>query len=299
MRLASSESVLPNGCDVDFTQVDVFTNRPYEGNPLAVFHDASELDSRQMQTVAREMNLSETTFVTRANSDSYEVRIFTPVTELPFAGHPTIGTAWTLLEKGIVKGKEITQRSRAGETPVRVDGDVLWIEREGRAEADLEERDPNIVGTIAKSLGIDRGEVGLEARELGRSGRLRPAFADGGLRQLMVPVRDRDALRRCVPPSEADVVGLGAYCFTAEAAGRIAARGFWPAPGIPEDPATGAAAIGLGLYLADRVGDVQLEVLQGQEINRPSRILLRAQRGKATIGGRCVLVYEGKLAELP
>ena len=299
MHSAFWESVLRSGCDVDFTQVDVFTSRPYEGNPLAVFHDAAELETAQMQAIAREMNLSETTFVTSAGGDSYEARIFTPTSELPFAGHPTIGTAWTLLENGIIKGKEVTQRTRAGETPIRIDGDTLWIERRGESEPDIEERDPSGAGVIAGALGIDAREIGLEAREIGRSGRLRPAFSDGGLRMLMVPVRDRDVLRRCVPPPDTDFVGMGAYCFSAEAAGRVVARGLWPGAGIPEDPATGAAAIALGLYLADRVGDVDIEVTQGHQVERPSSIRLRATSGRATIGGRCVLVLKGRLSALP
>lgn len=283
---------------MEFSQVDVFTGRAYEGNPVAVFYDAPELDASQMQSIAREMNLSETTFVTSTSKDSYDVRIFTPTTELPFAGHPTIGTAWTLLQKGTIVGEALTQRSAAGETPIRVEGDVLWIERRGAAEADLEERDPSVVRSIADGLGIDARELGLEARELGRSGRLRPAYSDGGLRMLMVPVRDRVALERCVPP-RAESFGLGAYCFCAEGAGRLIARGLWPGAGISEDPATGAAAIALGLYLADRVGDVDLEVAQGHAVARPSRIHLRAKPGRATIGGRCALALEGKLAGLP
>ena len=284
---------------MDFTQVDVFAERAYEGNPLAVFHDASDLDSVQMQSIAREMNLSETAFVTSASGDSYEARIFTPTMELPFAGHPTIGTAWTLLDKGLIKGKEVTQRTRAGETPVRVDGEVLWIERSGASEQDLEERDPKVVREVAVAIGIDTQEVGLEARELGRAGRLRPAFSDLGLRQLMVPVKDQQVLDRCAVPAAPDVVGVGAYCFCAAGAGRIAARGFWPGLGIPEDPATGSAAMALGVYLADRVGDIEAEIAQGASIGRPSRIYMRARRGTAAIGGRCAPAFEGRLGALP
>lgn len=285
---------------MDFTQVDVFADGPYAGNPLAVFHDASDLDAAQMQTIANEMNLSETSFVVATTPDSYDVRIFTPTHELPFAGHPTIGTAWVLLQRGSIKGTSLTQHSRAGETPIRMDGDgVLWIERGGSSEPDLEDSDPGIVNAIAASLHIDPGEVGLEARELGRPGRLRPAFSDGGLRQLMVPVKDKGVLERCVPPTGSDVVGIGAYCFCAAGAGRLVARGFWPDIGISEDPATGSAAIGLGLYLADRLGDIEVEVAQGLQIGRPSRILMRATKGRATIGGRCVQVFEGRLSSLP
>lgn len=284
---------------MEFTQLDVFAESTYEGNALAVFHDAAELGSGQMQRIAREMNLSETTFVTAARADSYEVRIFTPTTELPFAGHPTIGTAWTLLQKGMVEGPEITQHSQVGETPVRVEGEVVWIERPGSAEPDLEDRDPTLDRAIADALGLTERDVGLEAREFGRAGRLRPAFATVGVRQLMVPVKNEEVLGRCRVPSAPEIVGVGAYCFCAGGAGRILARGFWPGLGIPEDPATGSAALGLGIYLADRVGDIDMEVVQGTHVRRPSRIHLRAHAGRASIGGRCQPVFEGRLVSLP
>ncbi|MDQ4142494.1 MAG: PhzF family phenazine biosynthesis protein [Actinomycetota bacterium] len=284
---------------MEFTQVDVFCDGPYTGNPLAVFHEAAELSATQMQDIAREMNLSETSFVISASSDSYNVRIFTPDREIPFAGHPTIGTAWTLLEKGILKGEAFTQASRAGETPVRVEGDRFWMERPGTTEPDLEATDPRSLDDIARALGIDVGGLGLEARELGRSGRLRPAFAHAGLRQLMVPLRDVETLSRCTPPWGLGVAEIGAYCFTAVGAGRIKARGFWPGLAIPEDPATGSAAAGLGLYLAGRLGDIEVEVIQGEQIGRPSRMFVRAEKSQVRVGGRCAGVFEARLRELP
>src|SRR5215212_6633987 len=101
MRSACSASAPPTGCDVDFVQVDVFADRAFEGNPLAVFPQARALTATQMQSIAREMNLSETSFVTASSGDSYDVRIFTPQEELSFAGHPTIGTAWVLSDLGM------------------------------------------------------------------------------------------------------------------------------------------------------------------------------------------------------
>lgn len=284
---------------VEFTQVDVFADAPYTGNPVAVFHDAAELQTRQMQAIARELNLSETSFVTATGRDVYETRIFTPVRELPFAGHPTLGTAWTLLDKDLVKGDTLIQRTSAGETIVSVDGDVLWLERTGSSDDDLEDADTTARSDIARALRIDERSVGLEARELGRAGRLRPAFADGGLRQLIVPVADLAALRRCVPPIGMQVSDLGAYCFTAAGAGQIVARGFWPGLGIAEDPATGSGAVNLGLYLADRLGDIDVDIVQGEQIGRTSHIFLRARRGAVRVGGRCARVGEARLAVLP
>jgi trans-2,3-dihydro-3-hydroxyanthranilate isomerase len=288
---------------MEFLQVDVFAEHAFSGNALAVFPNPGDLSRAQMQTIAREMNLSETTFVTDVSNDSYSVRIFTPGDELPFAGHPTLGTAWVLLHLGRLSANEIEQRSGVGVTLVRRDRDAdeLWFERTGTAGSDLEDRDPEIVRRIARAVGLQTGEIGLEARELGRSGRLRPAHANAGVEALMVPVGDLDSLGRCRPNIEVmqEVAPGGAYCFTAAQAGRVRARGFFPSVGIAEDPATGSAAAALGLYLADRMGDVRLEVRQGVEMGRPSLIRLRASRGNVEIGGKCALVLKGALEDAP
>lgn len=288
---------------MEFLQVDVFAEHAFSGNALAVFPNPGDLSRAQMQTIAREMNLSETTFVTDVSNDSYSVRIFTPGDELPFAGHPTLGTAWVLLHLGRLSANEIEQRSGVGVTLLRRDRDAdeLWFERTGTVGSDLEDRDPEVVRRIARAVGLQTGEIGLEARELGRSGRLRPALANAGVEALMVPVGDLDSLGRCRPNTEVmqEVAPGGAYCFTAAQAGRVRARGFFPSVGIAEDPATGSAAAALGLYLADRMGDVRLEVRQGVEMGRPSLIRLRASRGNVEIGGKCALVLKGALEDAP
>jgi trans-2,3-dihydro-3-hydroxyanthranilate isomerase len=288
---------------VDFFQVDVFADAPYSGNPLAVFPEPRDLTRAQMQAIAREMNLSETTFVTGVEDDSYAVRIFTPEEELPFAGHPTLGTAWVLMHLGRISGNEIEQRSSAGVTPVRreEDADRLWFERSGSVGPDLEDRDADFGRPIARALALEPGEIGLEARELGRSGRLRPAVADAGVEVVLVPVRDLNSLTRC-RPNVAEITAIapaGVYCFTAVQAGRVRARGFFPSVGITEDPGTGSAAAALGLYLADRFGDVRLELRQGVELGRPSIIDVNAAAGTVQVGGRCVLALTGSLEAIP
>lgn len=283
-----------------FLQVDVFAARPYEGNPLAVVPEATDLRSLQMQAIAREMNLSETTFVTSVERDSYSLRIFTPEIELPFAGHPTLGTAWTLLHLGLLEGDEFTQRSAAGDTRVFKKADEVWFERPGKAEPDLEQRDPETTRRFARALGLEPNKVGMEARELGRSGMLRPAYASAGIEVLMVPVRDAGTLSNCVPRAHLlEDFGDGIYCFTATQAGRVRARGFFPGAGISEDPATGSAAAALGLYLADRTGDIDFELTQGVEVRRPSHMRIRARSGMVQVGGRCSLVLSGELTQLP
>ena len=285
---------------MEFFQLDVFADGPYRGNPLAVFPEAAELSKEQMQVIAREMNLSETTFVHGTTKDSYDVRIFTPAEELPFAGHPTIGTAWLLRKLGMVTADRITQRSPAGETNITVDGDRLAFERAGISEPDLSESRVTAAEDLARALGLDTNEIGLEAREFGRPGRLTPGYANAGLRQLMVPLRDLEALGRAWPRSDlTDLDPMGTYCFTGTKAGSLRSRGFFPGVGVAEDPATGSAAAALGIYLAARLGDIHLEVVQGVEMGRRSVIELRAREGHVQVGGSSHLIFKGELQALP
>ena len=286
---------------LDFLQIDVFADRAYAGNPLAVFYDAPGLETHQMQAIAREMNLSETTFVTDVSGDAYTMRVFTPAEELPFAGHPTLGTTWTLKHLGIVKGDRCVQTTAAGETPVFEREGALWFERTGAVDSDSDGA-AELSARLAEALNLDASAIGLDASGLGREGHLRPAFSDAGVRQLMVPLADVAALEACEPRADllAEVGAGGAYCFTGVEPGRIRSRGFFPGFGVAEDPATGSAAAGLGLYLADRVGDIELEIAQGVEMGRPSRILLVAKTtGSVEIGGRSEPVFSGKLEALP
>lgn len=288
---------------MDFFQVDVFADGPYRGNPLAVFPDASVLNAEQMQTIAAEMNLSETSFVTACEPDAYSVRIFTPREELPFAGHPTLGTAWVLHRLGRLTAERVVQRSPAGETRVTLGGAAVWFRRSGEVSADLATTHLQIEQKIAAALGLDPSDVGLEPRELGRSlDRLSPALSDAGIKHLIVPLRDAAALARCRPVArllEDLSEAHGAYCFTATGAGAVRARGFFPSLGIEEDPATGSAAACLGVYLASRVGPIDLEVQQGIEMGRGSRMQIKAGEDEVQIGGRCELIFEASLKTVP
>ena len=286
---------------VDFVQVDVFAEAPYRGNPVAVFPEAGNLTGGQMQAIASEMSLSETAFVTSASPERYEVRIFTPTQELGFAGHPTLGTAWTLRRAGVLTAERVEQRSAAGSTPVGFSGDVVWLERSGVVGPDLGATNPSVYARLAKALGLDESDIGLEARELGRPGRLLPAFADAGLRHLIVPLRDLGALARVAlsPAAIAELGAVGAYCFAPVGAGRVRARAQLPGIGVAEDPATGSAAAALGLYLADRTGPIDLTVEQGAELGRPGRLEVSASGPSVRVGGRCALVLTGTLEALP
>lgn len=286
-----------------FLTVSVFhAGDPFRGgNPLAVFPEPADLDTGQMQAIAQTLNLSETTFVSRVDESSYDVRIFTPREELAFAGHPTLGTAWVLRHLGLLTSKNVVQRSPAGETEVTVEGETIWFRRTGTSSPDMDTVKDRAHLLVAKALGLEERDVSLEAYELGRGGVLRPALSDAGLLHFIVPLRDTGALGRVRLDLTrlAELSPFGAYCFTGVAAGRVRARGFFPAVGIEEDPATGSAAACLGVYLADRVGDIEVTIDQGIEMGRPSRISLSAIADSVRVGGRCDLLTSGALERLP
>ncbi len=272
--------------------VDVFTDRPFAGNALAVFPDGHDIPEELMQPIAREMNLSETVFVTHIADDRYESRIFTPSVEMAFAGHPTLGTAWCLRHLGRLEGPRAVQRTKAGDTSVSLALDTAWLERTGTVGADIED-----TSFIAPALGLSEMDVGFNAGVLGFDRMwLAPAFADAGVEQLLVPVADAMTLSKMTPrPEVIDLTGDGVYCFTALAPTRIKARFFAGGLGIAEDPGTGSAAANLGLYLAERLGDLAFDISQGVEVGRPSTLAVDTARGRVRVGGQVVLVGEGEL----
>jgi trans-2,3-dihydro-3-hydroxyanthranilate isomerase len=272
--------------------VDVFTDRPLAGNALAVFPEAHHIPESQLQAIAREMNLSETTFVTQVTLDSYVSRIFTPSAEMPFAGHPTIGTAWALRHLGLVHGDRVVQRTTAGDTSVSFALDTTWLERAGNVGDDLEDS-----SFVAHALGLSDTDIGLNAAQLGMERvMLSPALANAGVSQLIVPVADAVTLSQIRPrPEIGDLASDGVYCFTAIAPTKVKARFFAPELGVAEDPATGSAAAGLGLYLSARAGDLAFDISQGSEVGRPSTIVVVTARGRVRVGGAVVLAGEGEL----
>jgi trans-2,3-dihydro-3-hydroxyanthranilate isomerase len=274
-----------------YVLVDVFARAPLEGNGLAVFPDPGSVDPSRMQKIAREMNLSETTFVTAIGTDGYDVRIFTPSDELPFAGHPTLGTAWVLRRHlGLLEKDLVAQHSAAGDTTVAFDNGAVWLERSGSAGDDLDD-----VGEMIALLGVSETDVGFDAAAIGgHAGGLRPAVTDVGVPQLMLPLSSPDVVRGLRAPSSVPY-GDGVYCVAPLGLGRVKARFFAPGIGVSEDPATGSAATGLGVYLGARAGDLDIEIEQGAEIARPSFISVQARAGWARVGGEVRLVAEATL----
>ena len=274
--------------------VDVFTDRAFAGNPLAVVLDADELTTEQLQSLAREFNLSETAFpiapsATGEDGADYRVRIFTPVQEMPFAGHPSIGTAWTLADLQRIPTGPVRQECGVGILPIEVDGEGATLT--GGTPSAGEPVDP------APLLAAVR----LHADDLAA---VPPRVTSTGLPWAFLPVR-REALTRVAPDFVAigrvPAAGVAVVAWDADA-GAAQARVF--ANDGYEDPATGSAGLALGAYLAASGlvpdGTTTYRVSQGTEIGRPSTLdgTVTASGGRAervTVRGGVSPVATGEI----
>ncbi|MFO1036634.1 MAG: PhzF family phenazine biosynthesis protein [Geminicoccaceae bacterium] len=284
-----------------FHTVDVFTDRRFGGNPLAVLPDAQGLDTAAMQAIAAEFNLSETTFVLPPEDPAHtaRVRIFTPRAEVPFAGHPTVGTALVLANEDRVRaGQSVTFEMAAGIVPVQ----LQW--RGNRAtHAEL-----TAPAAPRRGMAVDPEPVaaalGIGVADLVTAGGL-PCDVSAGLPFLFAEVRNRDVLGRSRCTSALDLspgAREGLYVFARVGDTEIAGRMFAPAHGIPEDPATGSAAAALAGLLAEGAGEGlhRRTIMQGVEMGRPSRIETVAvvRDGKVVasrVGGQAVPVMTGEI----
>jgi trans-2,3-dihydro-3-hydroxyanthranilate isomerase len=273
--------------------VDVFTDRAFAGNPLAVVLEAEGLGDAQLAAIAREFNLSETAFVlppTRAAD--YRVRIFTPARELPFAGHPSVGTAVTLARLGRIGMGDVVQECGAGLLPITIDGDQATLT--GGAPTIGEELDPK---PLLAAAGLTEADlVGLPSRTAG-----------AGLDFTFLPVSDEAVGRASLDLAAARAHGVDkVYVFSwSQATGKVHGRLFGPGVGVLEDPATGSAAVGLGVWLAG-CGQVPADaetpyvISQGAEIGRPSVLscTVTTEGGavvRTTVAGQVVPVASGRL----
>ncbi len=297
--------------ELTFHTLDVFTDRMFGGNQLAVFPEAPKLDPTVMQSIAREFNLSETVFVrpTQMPGALRQLRIFTPAAELPFAGHPTIGTAQLLVELGIADRDGTGNASfgleeNVGLVPVTVSplsggGFFTWL-----TAARVPELGPAVPSReiLAELLGIAGDDILEDERD-------QPCAYSAGLPFLFVPLRDGSVLQRVVldlarwREAIAHSWAKDVYVFCHEGVGEvdIRARMFAPAAGITEDPATGSAAAALAGYLWRRKGSGgRWIVAQGVEMGRPSILHIEAQEEDGIlrtvrVGGSAVRVSRGTL----
>ncbi|HET9023427.1 MAG TPA: PhzF family phenazine biosynthesis protein [Burkholderiaceae bacterium] len=283
---------------------DVFTDRLFGGNPLAVLIDARGLDDGTMQAIAREFNFSETTFVTAPANGRHtaRVRIFTPGGELPFAGHPTVGTAFVLSSIGATPGaSELVFEEGVGPVRVRVDRDGGRIDRCTLTTARLPERLASVGqrARLAAMLGLHAADVvgPGEAWSCGVAFTVIPLASVHALERARL---DRDRWLRLLGEHE----GQKVYPIARVDDNTWRVRMFAPSVGVAEDPATGSAAAALAGWLAAHEpvtsGTCCWRILQGEEIGRPSEIALEADLAGGTpsavrVGGRCVMVGEGTL----
>lgn len=298
--------------EYQFVQVDVFTRDIFGGNPLAVYPNAEGLNREEMQRIAREMNLSETTFVfpPKSSEANFKVRIFTPQREIPFAGHPVIGTCFVLADQGRIGPKEGKRVMRLelglGVFPVEVvflGGEPVFVK--------MEQRSPEFMGAYAEVELLARLlSLPVEKLDLLKG----PAeVVSTGLPFLIIPLTSQRALSQAkINPSILETVAQELETslvapFTMEGMGgnRIRARVFAPLHGVPEDPATGSAAGCFGSYLVKHgliKGEplTTVEIEQGMDIHRPSLIHVELAVEEKTIervwvAGSVVRVLEGTI----
>ena len=284
--------------------LDVFTNKAYAGNPLAVVTDGDGISAQRMQAVAREMNLSETVFIQRPSNNRAlaRLRIFTTSSELPLAGHPVIGTWFLLAELGVVPAAEgsvhVLQQTGAGILPVEIEFHDGRPQRVTMTQKPAQfRRAPCSAAPLAKALGLRASDI---------DSALPIEVVSTGIFNMMVPIVSRAALARIRMDTRAlysllAKSGVMAYCFNLTGGGKAQTRGLLPW-GVQEDPATGSAAGSLGAYLV-RYGKLalgqQLTIQQGIEMGRPSEINVSTTEEKRhlvpKVSGSAVRIMEGTI----
>ncbi len=284
---------------------DVFTNSRFGGNPLAVLPAAAGLTTEAMQNIAREFNFSETTFVLEPEQGhTRRVRIFTPAREVPFAGHPNVGTAFVLAKIGDIEvGTPAIFEEKAGLVPVdvRSQDDSIWCELKTPQSIEIGKAAP--VELVAQCLSLDPAEILIDKHP--------PQEVSAGLPFLVVELRDESALAKAVADTtriqQLHESGIAADILVYVArrdSSELEVRMFAPLDGVPEDPATGSANCALvGMLTQNRSlddGEYQWQIRQGDHMGRPSHLFARTQVSKGQldgiwIGGTCVMVCEGTI----
>ena len=275
-----------------FRIVNVFTENfgTFTGNPLCVFENGGDLNSEEMQSLARQFNLSETTFILPSTRANARVRIFTPAYEMAFAGHPTLGSAHVCrtLKLG---GDSLVLEMQAGLIPVRAAGDRWTLTAPGATSRELDVP----LATLAAALGLQEGDIGQ-----------RPLWVKAGKEQLVVPLTSVEAVRRVSPQPQGlrqirseDGISM-AYVFALTGAGTALARFFFPqGAAILEDPATGSATANFGGWVLAMQQPLPavLQISQGEFVGRPSTLYLQVDdRRNIYVGGDVLEIGRGTVS---
>lgn len=292
---------------VNIYQVDAFTHKAFGGNPAAIVPDARSLNDTDMRNIAREMNLSETVFIVPEDEYNYQVRFFTPVSEVDLCGHGTIGAFFTLACMGYIspmsKGtKTIYQNTKAGKLSVEIsyrDGEVekVLMEQAKPRELGLVED----VEKILQAFNIERNDIGIGDEYLV------PRIITTGLPDIMLPLRKRDTLdnlnvdfkKLSILSKELNVIGVHAFYLPEKNSEKVYTRNFAPLVGIPEEAATGTANGGLA-YLLKKENYIEgdkIIALQGKSLNRPSYIHCQVEGEEPNyqirVGGQARVILQG------
>ena len=279
------------------TFLDVFAERPLAGNGLAVVAEADGVGDEVMAAFAVETRLSESTFVQSPSEDGadYRNRIFVPGHEIPFAGHPSLGTAVAVARWRELDRASFVQQTGTGRQPVEVEL--------AEAAGDWEAWQASMLQDEAEFPGELDAERALAAAGLSAADadpRIAPGLASTGLLTAVVPVAEREALARARLDSAAvaELLGGDGMLYLAHVdtrGGRAWARSFAPEPAVGEDPATGSSAGAFGAYVAERTGCVRLTISQGVEMGRPSVLEVAIEGGRARVGGSVIPLISGSV----
>lgn len=276
---------------------DAYTDRSFVGNPSGVVLTEGKMTDEECLKAARELKHSETTCVRRLDTDIYHVRYFSPVKEVSLSGHAALGTFWTLAELGYIDGREeevqIRQYTKAGALRVKIqfhEEKVSFVQIELPKMKLVEEIED--VREVAEAFKLDPQDL---------DGELKPAAIDGGIRAMVIPVREKTVLKK-MEPKRRRMARLtekyGCQCFHLfyyGGDGSVVQRNFAPATGIWEESGTGTASGAMYVYLKEknRLARRKITCCQGEEIGRPSEIVLDEIDGKVYVGGKACVVMEG------
>lgn len=284
--------------------IDAFTETAFGGNPAGVVFHQDPLSDEEMQAIAKEMNQSETAFISKINNTKYKVRFFTPVEEVDLCGHATIATFWAVASLQHIPhlrcgGHILTQSTKAGDLKLYIDyedhklKEVTMAQPEAVVSGQLKD-----VDRLCKAFHIEPEDLGIEGLDLPLS------FVSTGIKDLMLPVKDKETLMKMSLDAKAlndlsvdeDFYSVHAFTFTGE--GEVTQRNFCPRLGIDEEAATGTSTGALISHLYDHgaLKEPELVALQGENMGRPSKLVAKIVDGEIRVGGQAYITLEGILS---